>query len=354
MLSSTFLLLPLALASYVSAHGFVHQFSVNGQTFTGARPSNQRSNQKSVIRQVTKQDPIYGATNPDVNCGNGGGFVASDVAKVNPGDVLKFDWRAADLSRWPHDTGPIISYLADCGDTSCDKFDSKKAKWFKIDQQGYRQGSSEWVQKSLMSGATADVKIPENIAPGNYLMRHEVIGLHIANRFKGAEFYPSCAQLVIGGKGTGRPSPNELVSFPGAYDDNDPGIFNGNYYGGKYTFPGPPVSRLAASGNAPAPADDPAPAPSSTASRPADGPSSTAAGSKPTQTKGNNGNSGNGSNNNGGSGSSSSTSGPKKVCKLKNGSKSKSKAAKPTVRPRHVSRVMRRLAVDGSAHGISV
>ncbi|KAJ3525159.1 hypothetical protein NMY22_g10693 [Coprinellus aureogranulatus] len=365
MLSSTFLLVPLALASYVSAHGFVYQITANGQTFTGAQPSGQRSNRKSVIRQVTKQDPIYGANNPAVNCGNGGGFSASDVASVNAGDVLKFDWRAADLSQWRHDTGPIITYLADCGNTPCNNFDSKKAKWFKIDQQGYAGNSGDWVQKKLMSRKTVDVKIPDNVAPGNYLIRHEIIALHIADKFQGAEFYPSCAQLKIGGKGTGRPSANELVSFPGGYSDNDKGIFGGNFYGGKYTFPGPPIAKLAGGAGAAPPADD-TPAPTSTSSsRPASGPTSTAAGSKPTQTKGGNsngntgsgntgntGNSGSGSSNNGGSASSgSSTSGPKKVCKAKS---SKSKNVKPTVRPRHSRMAKRRLAsVDGTAHGVS-
>lgn len=97
--ASAYLLLPLLLASYVSAHGFVHQFSVNGKTYTGARPGGQRNKAASPIRQITSPNPIYGATNTAVNCGNGGGFVASEAAPVNPGDTLKFDWRGQDLSR---------------------------------------------------------------------------------------------------------------------------------------------------------------------------------------------------------------------------------------------------------------
>jgi hypothetical protein len=40
-----------------------------------------------------------------------------------------------------------------------------------------------------------------------------------------AEFYPSCQQINVGGNGTGAPTPDELLSFPGAYSDDDPGIF---------------------------------------------------------------------------------------------------------------------------------
>ena len=75
-----------------------------------------------------------------------------------------------------------------------------------------------------MQGAVADVKIPATLAPGNYLIRHEIIALHLAQEQGGAEFYPGCAQLKIGGNQNGRPNDNELVSFPGGYSDNDAGI----------------------------------------------------------------------------------------------------------------------------------
>lgn len=86
--------------------------------------------------------------------------------------------------------------------------------------------------------------LPSNIAPGNYLIRHEIIALHLANSKGGAEFYPSCAQLKVGGSGTGKPNPDELVSLPGAYSDSDPGIFVPSIYdgGSKYQFPGPQIA----------------------------------------------------------------------------------------------------------------
>lgn len=82
--------------------------------------------------------------------------------------------------------------------------------------------------------------LPTNIEPGDYLIRHEVcrtsptvfhclhhtqiIALHVATTLGGAEFYPSCTQVRIGGSGSGVPS--STVSFPGAYQDTDPGIFD--------------------------------------------------------------------------------------------------------------------------------
>ena len=76
-----------------------------------------------------------------------------------------------------------------------------------------------------MKGEDAVVKLPHNLAPGNYMIRHEIIALHLANSKGGAEFYAGCVQLKVGGIETGFPRKDGLVKLPGAYSDNDPGIF---------------------------------------------------------------------------------------------------------------------------------
>ena len=95
-----------------------------------------------------------------------------------------------------------------------------------------------------MIGGVANASLPKNLAAGNYLVRHEIIALHLANSFGGAEFYPACAQIKVGGSETGAPTPDELVSIPGAYNDNDPGIFDPNVFDATapYDFPGPPIA----------------------------------------------------------------------------------------------------------------
>ena len=65
--------------------------------------------------------------------------------------------------------------------------------------------------------------IPSCLSPGYYLVRHEIIALHSAWGENGAQFYPNCHQLEVSGKGT--IIPTDLVSFPGAYQPDDPGIF---------------------------------------------------------------------------------------------------------------------------------
>ena len=143
--------------------------------------------------------------------------------------------------QWPHNTGPTLTYLASCGSVTCDKFNQADAQWFKINQVGRKPNSAEWVQADLKNGGVASVQIPKNLAQGNYLVRHEIIALHLATAFNGAEFYPGCAQLKIVGNGTGIPKASELVKLPGAYSDNDPGILDPAIFNASapYIFPGP-------------------------------------------------------------------------------------------------------------------
>lgn len=165
------LLLPFLTAAlslpFVRGHGFVHTFSVDGKQYTGDIPSGDSS--PSPIRQISSQDPIYGATSPSVNCGTNSSNAAL-VVDAMPGSTLTWDWRTATLGNWPHNTGaspvsstriihafyscclhspgPMLTYLASCGSTTCDKFDSMTAKWFKIDQIG-RQNNGTWVQQQI-------------------------------------------------------------------------------------------------------------------------------------------------------------------------------------------------------------
>ena len=95
-----------------------------------------------------------------------------------------------------------------------------------------------------MAGKQADIKLPATLAPGNYIIRHEIIALHLATSKGGVEFYPSCTQLNVGGSQTGAPTADELVTLPGAYSDTDPGILDPSVYDTSvdYVFPGPPIA----------------------------------------------------------------------------------------------------------------
>jgi hypothetical protein len=83
-------------------------------------------------------------------------------------------------------------------------------------------------------------KIP-TIAPGNYVVRHEIIALHAASQANGAQNYPFCFNLAISGNGTAKPAGVLATSF---YKATDPGVlYNLNITPPvpPYTIPGPPV-----------------------------------------------------------------------------------------------------------------
>lgn len=114
-----------------------------------------------------------------------------------------------------------MNYMASCGSNDCSSFDASKAQWFKIEEAGIGS-NGQWAQASIMAGQPFSLTLPQNLKSGGYLLRHEIISLQIAQSAGGAEFYPSCSQLLIGGNGNG--VPDQTVSFPGAYSDTDPGL----------------------------------------------------------------------------------------------------------------------------------
>ena len=115
---------------------------------------------------------------------------------------------------------------------------------------------------STVDGKAHSFTLPSNLASGGYLLRHEIIALHLADQPGGAEFYPACTQINVGGSQSGAPSPNELVRFPGAYSDNDPGILVNAFDDTPYVFPGPPVSKLASGNPSNGGSTSPSPSPS--------------------------------------------------------------------------------------------
>ncbi|KAF7299113.1 hypothetical protein MIND_00859600 [Mycena indigotica] len=236
----------LALTCYsiftlAQAHGWVGSITVAGKPYPG-NGLGSSGTPSSVIRQVNTNSPVTNVMDVNLGCGPNA-QPAQLVATANPGDAIQVDWVSTE-GPWFHNVGPMLTYLANCGSTSCTQFDYTQARWFKIEQSGRDPATNAWVQASLNSGAPANLSLPGNIAAGNYLLRHEIIALQNGVSQGGAEFYASCSQLSIGGTGSGAPTSNELVKLPGAYSATDPGILVDVYSNtnAPYSFPGPPIA----------------------------------------------------------------------------------------------------------------
>jgi len=147
-------------------------------------------------------------------------------------------------SHWRCTLRSVLVYLSKVTDSSTADGSSG---WFKIFQDTWspKAGSASgdgdnWGTNDLNSCCgRMNVKIPSDIPSGDYLLRAEVIALHVASSPGGAQFYTTCYQLSITGSGSASPS---LVLLPGAYKATDPGILiNIHTALATYAAPGPTV-----------------------------------------------------------------------------------------------------------------
>ncbi|KAL2022538.1 hypothetical protein VTK56DRAFT_5145 [Thermocarpiscus australiensis] len=140
--------------------------------------------------------------------------------------------------------GPVMVYMSKVSDAATADGSSG---WFKVFQDtwaknpsGYSGDDDYWGTKDLnQCCGKMNVKIPSDLPSGDYLLRAEVIALHVAGSTGGAQFYMTCYQLTVTGGGSASPS---TVSFPGAYKASDPGILvNIHAPMSTYVAPGPAV-----------------------------------------------------------------------------------------------------------------
>lgn len=139
--------------------------------------------------------------------------------------------------------GPVLVYMAAVSDAASAA--GADAAWFKVFQDtwasnGTSGSDDNWGTKDLNTCCgMMDVKIPADIAPGDYLLRAEAIALHAAGSEGGAQFYMTCYQITVTGSGSADPA---TVSIPGTYNASDAGILINIYQSlTTYAAPGPTV-----------------------------------------------------------------------------------------------------------------
>lgn len=229
------------MAVAVTAHGHVTNIVVNGVYYRNFLPNTDPYNSNPPkVMGWTAGNTDNGYVAPDA-------FQSSDIichrsatpgkahVAVRAGDSISIQW-----DTWPESHhGPVIDYLASC-DGPCETVDKTSLKFFKIDGFGLISGSDPgyWADDALIAnGLSWLVKIPEDIAPGNYVLRHEIIALHGATQANGAQAYPQCFNLEISGTGNSQPSG---VYGTDLYRATDPGIlFNLYTKFTTYPVPGP-------------------------------------------------------------------------------------------------------------------
>ncbi|KAI0142941.1 lytic polysaccharide monooxygenase [Xylariaceae sp. FL1272] len=235
----------LALAVYATSvvgHGHVREVIANGISYPGYDRWGSKDQSDAVTWSFTTEDEgpvsINDINGPNIACHNGAQNAQSSVP-VNAGDTVTLKW-FNEIGGFEH-PGPIMHYLAPCGEAGCTAVDKTELSFFKFFESGLlKPGAPErgddpaWVTQQW---ATTDVHknvtevedgwidtftvtLPRDIKAGPYILRHEMLGLHMADKHN-AEFYPQCINLEISGSGTAEPEGEPASRF---YTSDDPGI----------------------------------------------------------------------------------------------------------------------------------
>ncbi|KAF8149118.1 glycoside hydrolase family 61 protein [Crassisporium funariophilum] len=235
-----------ALAGSVNAHGYVQEIVSGSTKYTGYLPYQDpyyNPVPQRIVRKVPGNGPVTDLSLIDVQC-NGyseGGVVGSApaaiYATVAAGSSLALNW-----TTWPDShMGPMITYMARAPSDITKWNPGTSAVWFKVAQTG-KTADGKWAATDLLTASKSiyTFTIPAKLKAGQYIVRHEIIALHSAYTYPGAQVYPSCIQVQVTGSGTALPT--SFVSFPGAYTASTPGIvFDAYQNTGAYPIPGPAV-----------------------------------------------------------------------------------------------------------------
>lgn len=247
----------------VTAHSFVSSIHINGLAYSGfwpLPPAESDSNTKSVGWTTTVYDqgyvnqtgfsvpasviasggnsttvPVENEDDVEITCHRGSRSTAYH-APVEAGSQIHVQWNGWPISH----KGPVMSYLAFCGDSSpasssssnndtstngttnirgCDAVRKSDLSFFKIEEVGLVNTTTTTTSTTADNSTTPQptdlaemtwasdlliannnswiVSLPERLRPGFYVLRHEVVALHNASRVVGAQAYPQCLNLMI-------------------------------------------------------------------------------------------------------------------------------------------------------------
>ncbi|KAF2396035.1 hypothetical protein EJ06DRAFT_560272 [Trichodelitschia bisporula] len=208
-LLSTLLLAGASLAPLASAHAYVWGVQVNGQD------QGRGDAQPGYIRKVQNNDPIKDVKSADMTCNRNRG-VNTKTLNAKAGDKITVIWahnnKGDDIIADSH-KGPVQVYVAPA------KSEGKGNVWVKIASEGFEHGV--WATDKLRkNGGKHDFTMP-SLAPGEYLIRPEIVALHEGSNVGGAQLYMACIQFKVTGGSKSLPAG---IAIPGAYSATDPGI----------------------------------------------------------------------------------------------------------------------------------
>lgn len=194
-----------AFISQVSAHGRITNITTSsGAVYTGWDPQSAQPSTPITAWKASNLGNIFVKPSEfntsNITC-HYNALPGSLHINTTAGDILTLQW-----NEWPTShKGPVLTYLAPCGE-SCAGVDKTTLKWTKIDQLGWinstgadtlKLGGTWGSDVLIKNGFNWHAKLPEQLVAGNYVLRHEIIALHVAEAADGAQAYPQCVNLRV-------------------------------------------------------------------------------------------------------------------------------------------------------------
>ena len=140
----------LATAALASAHGFVANASIGGETYEFYDPNTDPYTNpppERISRRIPGNGPVEDVSSIDVQCngytagGEGGSEPAPLHAVAEAGSKVTLWW-----TLWPEShMGPVLTYMTRCPDTGCQEYEPTDDKvWFKVQEAGRDGTSDDW------------------------------------------------------------------------------------------------------------------------------------------------------------------------------------------------------------------
>lgn len=156
------------------------------------------------IRSPPNNNPVKDITSADMTC-NVNNVATTKTIEVAAGAEMILEWHhnsvdaSDDIIDGSH-KGPVMAYIAPTASNGAGDV------WVKLSESGY-DGTTWAVTTLIANKGKQTLTIPSTLAPGDYLVRGEIIALHEAdaaynvNSARGAQFYMECVQVKVTGSG---------------------------------------------------------------------------------------------------------------------------------------------------------
>ena len=189
--------------------------------------------------QSNSPRPVRDVTNEAMICHSG--EATDEQVEVAPGTSVGMQWFRFDNETTTERNfpiaaghlGPVLIYIADASTNG------EGGVWHKIFEDGLSPDGSWAVDRFRANNGLMTIDLPD-LAPGDYLIRPEIIALHQAADEGGAQFFLGCGQMKVTGSGS-LVLPAEGTDMTKAYSPTDPGILVDIEGLTEYIIPGPPV-----------------------------------------------------------------------------------------------------------------